>query len=51
MSQVEDAKYNFFLKKILQYGKNYSCKDYLFAIIPFHRVFLLSQTFSGMFFG
>ena len=41
----------YFLKKILPSGKNCSCKDYLlFVIIPFHRVFLLSQIFSGTFF-
>ena len=51
MPQVEDAKFIFF-EKILPYGKNYSCNDYLlFAIIPFHLVFLLSLIFSGMFFG
>ena len=52
MPQVEDAKFNFSKKKILPYRKNYSCKDYLlFVIIPFHQVFLLSQSFSGMFFS
>ena len=51
MSQVEDAKFNL-SKKILTHRKNYSFKDYLlFAIIPFHQVFLFSQSFSGMFFS
>ena len=45
-----ELKFFFFL--ILPYRKNYSCKDYLiFAIIPFHQVFILSQFFSGMFYG
>ena len=35
-----------FFKKILPYGKNYSCEDYLlFAIILFHGVFVVSQIF------
>ena len=51
MPQVEDAK-SIFFKKILSYGKNYNCKDYLLsAIIPFHQVFLSSQIFAGMFFA
>ena len=42
MPQVEDAKF-IFLKKSYNSEKNYSCKDYLlFAIIPFHQVFLSS---------
>ena len=47
MPQVEDT--NLFFKKILSYGENYICKDYLlFTIVPFRWVFLLSQMFSGM---
>ena len=42
----------YFLKKILSYRKNYSCKDYLlFGFILLHQVFLLSQFFSGIFYA
>ena len=34
MPQAEDT--NLFFKKILSYGENYICKDYLlFTIVPF----------------
>ena len=49
MPQDEDAKF-IFLKKILSYRKNYSCKDYLlFAIIPFQWVFFVTNFFLEYF--